>query len=124
MSKAIDRGELVARHRGLAIGLASRFAGKGDEMDDLVQVALMALTKAIDRYEPERGVALSTFATVTILGELKRHFRDRAWSVRPPRRIHELYLKVPPVVDELSQRLGRSPTIAEIADHLHMPAED
>ena len=124
MSKAIGRDELVARHRGLAIGLASRFAGKGEEMDDLVQVALMALTKAVDRFEPERGVALSTFATVTILGELKRHFRDQAWAVRPPRRVHELYLRVQPTIDELSQQLRRSPTIAEIAQRLHTPEED
>jgi len=119
-----DRNELVERHRGLAIGLAARFAGKGEEMDDLVQVAMMALTKAIDRYDSERGVALSTFATVTILGELKRHFRDRAWAVRPPRRVHELYLRVQPAIDDLSQQLKRSPTIAEIAARLHVPAED
>jgi RNA polymerase sigma-B factor len=119
-----DRNELVERHRGLAIGLASRFAGKGEEMDDLVQVAMMALTKAIDRYEPDRGVALSTFATVTILGELKRHFRDRGWAVRPPRRVHELYLRVQPAVDDLSQQLKRSPTIPEIAARLRVPIED
>src|SRR3954466_14465906 len=119
-----DRNDLVERHRGLAIGLASRFAGKGEEMDDLVQVAMMALTKAIDRYEPERGVALSTFATITILGELKRHFRDRGWAVRPPRRIHELYLRVQPAIDSLSQQLGRSPTITEIATRLEVPNED
>src|SRR4051812_11016917 len=119
-----DRNELVERHRGLAIGLATRFAGRGEEMDDLVQVAMMALTKAIDRFEPERGVALSTFATVTILGELKRHFRDRGWAVRPPRRIHELYLRVQPAIDSLSQQLGRSPTITEIATRLEVPNED
>jgi RNA polymerase sigma-B factor len=119
-----DRNDLVERHRGLAIGLATRFAGKGEEMDDLVQVALMALTRAIDRYEPERGVALSTFATVTIVGELKRHFRDRGWAVRPPRRVHELYLRVQPAVDDLSQQLKRSPTISEIAARLRVPVED
>src|SRR5206468_6450402 len=119
-----DRNALVELHRGLAIGLAARFAGKGEEMDDLVQVAMMALTKAIDRYDSERGVALSTFATVTILGELKRHFRDRAWAVRPPRRVHELYLRIQPAIDDLSQQLKRSPTIAEIAARLRVPAED
>src|SRR5262249_53576399 len=96
----------------------------GEEMDDLVQVAMMALTKAIDRFEPERGVALSTFATVTILGELKRHFRDRGWAVRPPRRVHDLYLRAQPAIDDLSQHLGRPPTRAEIADRLHVPVED
>ncbi len=119
-----DRNALVERHRGLAIGLATRFAGKGEEMDDLVQVALMALTKAIDRYEPDRGVALSTFATVTILGELKRHFRDRGWAVRPPRRVHELYLRIQPTIDELSQHLGRPPTMSEIADKLSVSNEE
>ena len=109
------RPRLVERHRGLAVSLAARFAGRGEDMDDLIQVALMALTNAVDRYDPERGTALTTFATATILGELKRHFRDRSWAVRPPRRIHELYLRVQPAIDELHQELGRSPTIAEVA---------
>jgi RNA polymerase sigma-B factor len=119
-----DRNDLVERHRGLAVGLATRFAGRGEEMDDLVQVAMMALTKAIDRFEPDRGVALSTFATVSILGELKRHFRDRGWAVRPPRRVHELYLLVQPAIDDLSQQLKRSPTIPEIAARLRVPIDD
>jgi len=110
-----SRDQLVERHRGLAVSLAARFAGRGEDMDDLIQVALMALTNAVDRYDPERGTALTTFATATILGELKRHFRDRSWAVRPPRRIHELYLRVQPAIDELHQELGRSPTIAEVA---------
>src|SRR3954469_19922251 len=110
-----SRDQLVERHRGLAVSLAARFAGRGEDMDDLVQVALMALTNAVDRYDAERGTALTTFATATILGELKRHFRDRSWAVRPPRRVHELYLRVQPAIDELHQELGRSPTIAEVA---------
>src|SRR3954447_6427567 len=96
---ATRRAELVELHRGLAISLASRFAGRGEEMDDLVQVALIGLTKAVDRYDAERGTSITTFATATILGELKRHFRDRAWAVRPPRRVHELYLRVQPAID-------------------------
>src|SRR3954452_20325097 len=110
-----SRDQLVERHRGLAVSLAARFAGRGEDMDDLVQVALMALTNAVDRYDAERGTALTTFATATILGELKRYFRDRSWAVRPPRRVHELYLRVQPAIDELNQELGRSPTIAEVA---------
>src|SRR3954467_2502683 len=110
-----SRDDLVERHRGLAVSLAARFAGRGEDMDDLIQVALIALTHAVDRFDPERGTALTTFATATILGELKRHFRDRAWAVRPPRRVHELYLRIQPVMDELHQELGRSPKIAELA---------
>jgi RNA polymerase sigma-B factor len=115
MNTLTTRDGLVERHRGLAVSLAARFAGRGEDMDDLVQVALMALTHAVDRYDPDRGTALTTFATATILGELKRHFRDRAWAVRPPRRVHELYLRIQPVMDELHQELGRSPTIREVA---------
>src|SRR5256714_8493110 len=110
-----NRENLVERHRGLAVSLAARFAGRGEEMDDLIQVALIGLTKAVDRYDAGRGTAITTYATATILGELKRHFRDRAWAVRPPRRVHELFLRVQPVMDELNQELGRSPQISEVA---------
>src|SRR3954449_13368873 len=119
-----SRDQLVERHRGLAVSLAARFAGRGEDMDDLVQVALMALTNAVDRYDAERGTALTTFATATILGELKRHFRDRSWAVRPPRRIHELYLRVQPAVDELRQELGRSPRIPELAERVGATDEE
>jgi RNA polymerase sigma-B factor len=119
-----QRDTLVERHRGLAVSLAARFAGRGEDMDDLIQVALLALTNAVDRYDPERGFALTTFATATILGELKRHFRDRAWAIRPPRRVHELYLRIQPTMDELSQELGRSPRIAEVARRVGASEED
>ena len=123
-SLAAARSDLIEQHRGLAISLASRFAGRGEEMDDLIQVAMMALTKAVDRYDAERGTSITTFATATILGELKRHFRDRAWAVRPPRRVHELYLRVQPAVDELRQELGRSPRIPELAERVGATDEE
>src|SRR3954470_20177700 len=110
-----SRDQLVERHRGLAVSLAARFSGRGEEMDDLIQVALIGLTKAVDRYDADRGTAITTFATATILGELKRHFRDRAWAVRPPRRVHELFLRVQPAIDDLRQELARSPRIREVA---------
>ncbi len=109
------RGELVEAHLGLARHLAKRFAQRGESTDDLVQVASVALVHAVDRFDPQVGVAFSTFATQTILGELKRHFRDRAWTVRAPRRMQELYLRLGTSIDHLSQALGRSPTIAELA---------
>jgi RNA polymerase sigma-B factor len=109
------RAELVTAHLGLAHQLARRFTNRGEAYDDLVQVASMALVKSVDRFDPERGVEFSTFATRTIIGELKRHFRDRGWAVRAPRRIQELYLELGHAVDTLSQELGRSPTVAELA---------
>src|SRR5213596_897088 len=109
------RDELIAAHLGLAEYLARRFANRGEPLDDLVQVALLGLLKAVERFDPSRGLEFSTFATPTIVGELKRHFRDKGWAVRVPRRVQELHLRMGTVVNALSQELGRSPTIPEIA---------
>jgi len=109
------RDELVTAHLGLAHQLARRFTNRGEAYDDLVQVASLALVKSVDRFDPDRGVEFSTFATRTVIGELKRHFRDRGWAVRAPRRIQELYLELGHSIGTLSQELGRSPTVAELA---------
>ncbi len=109
------RDKLVAAHLGLAHQLARRFANRGEPHDDLVQVASIALIKALDRFEPERGVRFSTFAVKCIVGELKRHFRDRGWAVKAPRRVQELYLELGHDIDRLAQELGRAPTVAELA---------
>jgi len=109
------RDDLVTAHLGLAHQLARRFVNRGESYDDLVQVASMAIVKSVDRFDPDRGVEFSTFATRTVLGELKRHFRDKGWAVRAPRRIQELYLELGQTVGSLSQELGRSPTVAELA---------
>ncbi len=109
------RDELVEAHLGLAHQLARRFTNRGETYDDLVQVASIALIKSVDRFDPERGVEFSTFATRTVLGELKRHFRDKGWAVRAPRRIQELYLELGHVIETLSQEHGRPPTVAEMA---------
>jgi RNA polymerase sigma-B factor len=109
------RDKLVASHLGLAHQLARRFANRGELHDDLVQVASIALIKAVDRFEPERGVRFSTFAVKCIVGELKRHFRDRGWAVKAPRRVQELYLELGHEIDRLVQQLGRPPTVAELS---------
>ena len=109
------RSELVEAHIGLAHQLARRFTNRGESYDDLVQVASLALVKSVDRFDPERGVEFSTFATRTVIGELKRHFRDRGWAIRAPRRIQELYLELGHIIDSLSQELGRPPTVSEMA---------
>ncbi|HXF56745.1 MAG TPA: SigB/SigF/SigG family RNA polymerase sigma factor [Actinomycetota bacterium] len=109
------RARLIEAHLGLVEYLARRFAGRGEPLDDLVQVATIGLVKAVDRFDPDRNVEFSTYATPTIVGELKRHFRDKGWAVRVPRRLQELSLKLGPAIAELSQGLGCSPTIAEIA---------
>jgi RNA polymerase sigma-B factor len=110
------RDELVTAHLGLAQHLARRFANRGEPVDDLVQVASIGLMKSVDRFDPDRGVEFSTFAARTILGELKRHFRDKGWAVRAPRRIQELYLELGHATGELAQKLGRPPTIGELAE--------
>jgi RNA polymerase sigma-B factor len=109
------RDELVEAHVPLAQFLARRFSHRGETHEDLVQVALLGLLKAVDRFDPGRGLQFSTFATPTIVGEIKRHFRDRGWAMRVPRRVQELHLHLGRVVGALSQELGRSPTVAEIA---------
>lgn len=109
------RDELVAAHLRLALHLARRFANRGVSMDDLEQVAALGLLHAVDRFDPTRGLEFSTFATPTIVGELKRYFRDRGWAVRVPRRIQELHLRLNTLVGDLTHRFGRSPTVAELA---------
>lgn len=117
------RNELVEQHMGLAAHIARR-AGRGRSDDDLRQVAMMGLIKSVDRFDPDRGVAFSAFAGRTIEGELKRYFRDRTWSVRVPRSAKELHLAVRRAIDELGQSLGRSPTVAELAEHLDLARDD
>ncbi|MGD0391298.1 MAG: SigB/SigF/SigG family RNA polymerase sigma factor [Acidimicrobiales bacterium] len=117
------RNELVESHLGLAHQLARRFVSRGETYDDLVQVASLALVKSVDRFDPERGVEFSSFATRTVVGELKRHFRDRGWAIRAPRRIQELYLEIGPAIESLSHDLGRPPTITEMADSIGVAEE-
>jgi RNA polymerase sigma-B factor len=112
----IVRDKLVSAHLGLAHQLARRFANRGEPHDDLVQVASLALINAVNRFEPERGVRFSTFAVACIVGELKRHFRDRGWAVKAPRRVQELYLELGHDIDRLVQEHGRAPTVAELAE--------
>ncbi|HEX2039582.1 MAG TPA: SigB/SigF/SigG family RNA polymerase sigma factor [Acidimicrobiales bacterium] len=118
------RDELVEAHLGLAEYLARRFSNRGEPLDDLVQVASVGLLKAVDRFDPDRGVEFSTYATHTIVGELKRHFRDKGWAVRAPRRMQELYLRLGKIISTLSQDLGRSPTIPELATEAQVSEEE
>ncbi|HVF76499.1 MAG TPA: RNA polymerase sigma factor SigF [Acidimicrobiales bacterium] len=118
------RSALIEAHLGLAEYLARRFNNRGEPLDDLVQVASTGLIKAVDRFEPERGLEFSTYATHTIVGELKRHFRDKGWAVRVPRRMQELHLRLATLVNTLNQDLGRSPTIPEIAQAAAVSEEE
>lgn len=115
-----DRGDedcdwLVEHYQGLAKSLALRSARPLDDRDDLIQVAFVGLVAALDRFDPTRGVAFSTFAWATVSGELKRHQRDHTWDLRVSRQVQESYLRVAAVSEELTATLGRSPTVAEIA---------
>jgi RNA polymerase sigma-B factor len=118
------RDELVTAHLPLVRYLARRFAGRGEPVDDLIQIGTVGLLQAIDRFDVDRGLEFSTFATPNIAGEIKRHFRDRGWMVRVPRRLQELQGELAGGVSELSQRLGRSPTVAELAAHLQISEEE
>lgn len=118
------RDDLVTMHLPLVEHLARRFRDRGEPHDDLVQVGTIGLIKAVDRFDVDRGVEFSTYATPTIVGEIKRHFRDRGWAIRVPRRLQELRLSLAAATAELSQRTGRSPTVRELADFLQMTPEE
>jgi RNA polymerase sigma-B factor len=110
-----ERERLILAHLPLVRSLARRYANRGEPLDDLVQVGTVGLIKAIDRFDPDRGKDLAAFAAPTILGEIRRHFRDRAWAVHVPRPLQEAHAAVAAAVDDLTARLGRSPSVAEIA---------
>src|SRR5437764_4630015 len=112
---ASAREVLVQRHLPLVRSLARRYAGRGEALEDIEQVGAIGLIKAIDRYDLEREVALTTYATPNVVGEIKRHFRDKGWAIRVPRALQELNGKMGPTIERLTGRLGRSPSIAEIA---------
>jgi RNA polymerase sigma-B factor len=114
--RAVLRARLVDQYIGLVEFLARRFRNRGELLEDLVQVGTIGLLKAIDRFDLEREVEFSTYATPTIVGEIKRHFRDKGWAVRVPRRLQELHLELTKVIGTLGQDLGRSPTVTEIAE--------
>jgi RNA polymerase sigma-B factor len=116
--RAIEAWLPLARH------LARRYAGRGEPTDDLVQTASLGLVKAIDRFDADRGIEFAGFAIPTIVGEIKRHFRDHTWSVRVPRRLQESRLAITTANAALSHTLGRSPTVADIATHLGVSEED
>ncbi|MFB3739202.1 MAG: SigB/SigF/SigG family RNA polymerase sigma factor [Candidatus Velamenicoccus archaeovorus] len=118
------REELVIRNRPLASYLARKFVGRGEPLEDLEQVANLALLKAVDRFDPSRDVRFSTFATVTIVGELKRHLRDRGWSIRVPRQLQEMAVRITRELPEMWQELGRSPTVHEIAERIDASEDD
>ena len=112
----LAREQLVQRFLPLARQLARRYQRGGEALDDLIQVASLGLLKAIDRFDPSRTTAFSSFAVPTILGELKRHFRDKGWSVRVPRDLQELTVRVDRVTEQLARELGRAPTLTEVAE--------
>ncbi|WP_030379390.1 MULTISPECIES: RNA polymerase sigma factor SigF [unclassified Streptomyces] len=118
------RNRLVRMHLPLVEHLARRFRNRGEPLDDLTQVATIGLIKSVDRFDPDRGVEFSTYATPTVVGEIKRHFRDKGWAVRVPRRLQELRLALTTATAELSQLHGRSPTVHELAEKLAISEEE
>ncbi len=118
------RDELITMYLNLVKYLASRFRNRGEPIDDLIQVGTIGLIKAIDRFDIDRQVEFTTYATPTIVGELKRYFRDKGWAIKVPRRLQELSFRVNQAMDTLTQRLQRSPSVAEIAEYLGVTSEE
>jgi RNA polymerase sigma-B factor len=118
------RSELVEMHQPLVHHIARRYADRGEPFDDVFQVGNLGLISAVDRFDPERGVAFSSFAVPTITGAIRRHFRDATWALKVPRRVQESRSKIHTACDVLTQELGRSPTIHEIAERCDMDAHD
>ena len=122
--RADERQRMVERYLPLADKLARRYAYASEPLDDLTQVARIGLLNAVDRWDPRRGTAFSTYAVPTITGELRRHFRDRTWAIRPPRELQERYLDVKRTREGLWQELGREPTAGDVAQRLGLTPED
>src|SRR3954452_17359591 len=118
------RHELIVLNMPVAVALARRYRARGENFEDLVQTAHLALVKTVNAFDPDRGVELLAYVVPTITGDLKKHFRDRGWDIRPPRRIQELRAAVDAAATELAQRLGRSPRTGEIAEHLGIGQDD
>ena len=110
------REQLIEQYMSLVRSLARRYSYRGEQLDDLVQIGAIGLIKAIDRFNLDRGVELTTYATPNIIGEIKRHFRDKGWAVRVPRGLQELNVQISKLVEQLTVQLSRSPTIAELAE--------
>src|SRR5262245_60416066 len=118
------REELIERYMALVRSLARRYAYRGEQYEDLVQIGAIGLIKAIDRFDINRGVELTTYATPNIIGEIKRHFRDRGWAVRVPRGLQELNVQLSRLVEQLTVQLSRSPTIRELAEAASVDEEE
>ena len=118
------RNELVEAHRGLAASIANDYRGRGVELDDLVQIAMLGMIKAVERYDVARGIPFSSFASRTVNGEIKRYFRDRTWAVRPPRSAQERHLDLRRARAGLARRFGRPPTVAELAAELEVSEDE
>jgi len=114
------REELILAHMNLVRYLARKFANRGEPLEDLIQVGMIGLINAIDRFDPSRGIRFATYATPTIMGEIRRYFRDRGWAVKVPRRLQELNMAANKAIDELTQKLDRPPTVRELADQLQV----
>ena len=123
-SREAARDALVRLHLPLVEHCARRFRNRGEPFEDLVQVGTIGLIKSVDRFDTGRGVEFSTYATPTIIGELKRYFRDKGWAIRVPRRLQELRMQIGTATAELTQSLGRSPTAAELAGHIGCTVEE
>jgi len=114
------RDRLILAHMNLVRYLARKFANRGEPLEDLIQVGMIGLINAIDRFDPDRGIRFATYATPTIVGEIRRYFRDRGWAVKVPRRLQELNLAANKAIDDLTQRLDRAPTVSELAQELNI----
>lgn len=118
------RNRIIEGHRWLAVVSARQMARGSEPLEDLIQVAVIGVLKAVERFDPDYGVAFRTFASSTVRGELRRYYRDAGWSVRVPRRLKDLRYEVTAAVDMLGERLGRSPTVAEIAEYLRLAVDE
>jgi RNA polymerase sigma-B factor len=117
------RDEIIERHAGLVRSVAQKFARPGVPVEDLMQAAWFALIGAFDRFDPTRGAQFTTYAVTCMVGEIKRHFRDRAWGLKVPRELQDIALRIPGTKDALAARLGHSPTVSELANAMHVSEE-